>query len=104
MLSNDLKEIVTGTDCDLFIGLKEAFSKPVPSHLFRFMEEKWAYEAIRDEKLSFGNVSMYDADDTEVEEYSRKCEKVFSEQSIREFMTLAGKNDGRFKKMEKDVS
>ena len=103
LASNNLKAIVDGTDSDLFIGLKKAFSEPAPSNLFRFMEAKWIYEAVKDERLSFGNVSMYDSDDTEVEDYSRKCEKIFSEDGNREFMALARKNYRHFNKVEKDV-
>lgn len=33
LASNDLKAIVYGTDSDLFIGLKKAFSEPAPSNL-----------------------------------------------------------------------
>ena len=104
LVSNDLRSIVNGTDPELFMGLKKAFAEPVRDHLFRFMEEQWAWEAIRDEKLSFGNVSGYAKDDTEVEDYSRKCEKIFSEKGNREFIELARKKRRRFSKVEKTVS
>ena len=103
LVSNDLKAIVDGTDSDLFIGLKKAFSELAPSHLFRFMEAEWVYEAVKDEKLSFGNVPKYDSDDTEVEDYSRKCEKIFSEDGNREFMALARKKYRHFNRVEKEV-
>ena len=34
LASNNLKAIVDGTDSDLFIGLKKAFSEPAPSNDF----------------------------------------------------------------------
>lgn len=104
LTSNNLKAIIDGTDSDLFIGLKRAFSEPVPSQLFRFMKAERVYEAVRDERLSFGNVPTYDYDDTEVEDYSRKCEKIFSEDGNRKFMALARKKYRHLNKVEKDVS
>ncbi len=104
LTSNNLKTTVNGTDSDLFIGLKKAFSEPTPPHLFRFMEEKWIFETIRDEQLSFGNVSLYDSDDTEVEDYSHKFGWIFSEDNNRKFITLARRRIHRFSNIENDVS
>ncbi len=45
----------------------------------------------------------YDSDDTEVEDYSRKCETIFSEEGNREFVALARKGYRHFNRVEKNV-